>query len=78
MYGLKLSMMDHTGTLRATLPTANLCAADAQETARLVVDKITRMRNEQDVISFLRNGQSRSRPTFTIRTIFTKKTKSSQ
>ena len=29
-----------------------MCAADAQETARLVVDRITRMRNEQDAASF--------------------------
>ena len=54
MYGLKLSMMvlDHADSLSATLQTANVCAADAQETARLVVDTITRMRNEQDATSF--------------------------
>ena len=45
MYGFKLSMMilDHTDNLSATLQTTNLCAADAQETARLVVDTTTRM-----------------------------------
>ena len=54
MYGLKLSMMilDHTDCLSATLPTANICAADAQENARLVVDTIDRMQNEQDTTSF--------------------------
>ena len=54
MYGLKLSMMvlEHTNNLSARLQTTNLCAADAQETARLVVDTMTRMRNEQDATSF--------------------------
>ena len=54
MYGLKLSMMvlDHTDNLSATLQTTNLWAADAPETARLVVDTVTRMRNEQDATSF--------------------------
>ena len=54
MYGLKLSMMilDHTDNLSATLQTTNLCAADAQETATLVVDTITRMENEQDATLF--------------------------
>ena len=48
MYGLKLSMMvlDHTDNLSAVLQTTNLCVADAQETARLVLDTITRIRNE--------------------------------
>ena len=54
MYGLKLSMMilDYTDNLSATLQTTNLCAADAQETATVVVDTITRMENEQDATSF--------------------------
>ena len=54
MYGLKLSMMvlDHKGNLIATLQTKNLCVADAQETARLVVDTITKMLNKQDATSF--------------------------
>ena len=54
MFGLKLSMilLDHTDNLSATVQTTNLCAADAQETVRLVVDTITRMRNEQDATSF--------------------------
>ena len=54
MYGLKLSVMiqKHTDNLSATLQTTNLCAADAQETARLVVDTITRTQNEQDATSF--------------------------
>ena len=53
MYGLKLSMMvlDHTDNLSDTLQTTNLCVADAQETSRLVVDTITKMRNEQDATS---------------------------
>ena len=48
MYGLKLSMMilNHTDSLSTTLPTANICAVDAQENARLVVETITRMKNE--------------------------------
>ena len=54
MYGLKLSMMvlDHADSLNVMLQTTNVCAADAQETAKLVVDTITRMRNEQDATSF--------------------------
>ena len=54
MYGLKLSVMiqKHTDNLSATLQTTNLCAADAQETARLVVDTITRTQNEPDATSF--------------------------
>ena len=44
--------LDHTDNLRATLQTTNLSAADAQETARLAVDTIIRMRNEQDANSF--------------------------
>ena len=54
MYGLKLSMMvlDHKDNLIATLQTKNLCVADAQETARLVVDTITKMLNKQDATSF--------------------------
>ena len=54
MYGLKLSVMiqKHTDNLSATLQTTNLCAADAQETARLVVDTITRTQNEQVATSF--------------------------
>ena len=54
MYGLKLSItvLDHTDSLSATLPTANLCAADAQENGRLVVGTISRMQNEQDATSF--------------------------
>ena len=54
MYGLKLSMMvqDYTDNLSATLQTTNLCAAGTQQTARLVVDTITRMGNEQDAASF--------------------------
>ena len=54
MYGLKLSItvLDHTDSLSATLPTANLCAADARENGRLVVGTITRMQNEQDATSF--------------------------
>ena len=45
IYEFKLSMMilDHTDNLSATLQTTNLCAADAQEAARLVVDTTTRM-----------------------------------
>ena len=56
MYGLKLSVMiqKHTDNLSATLQTTNLCAADAQETARLVVDTITRTQNEQDATSFMK------------------------
>ena len=43
MYGLKLTKMvlDHTDNLSATLQTTDLCAAHAQETARLAVDTIT-------------------------------------
>ena len=54
MCGLNLSVMvlDHTENLSATFQTKNLCTAGALETARLVVDKITRMRNEQDATSF--------------------------
>ena len=54
MYGIKLSItvLDHTNSLSAMLPTANLCAADAQENGRLVVGTITRMQNEQDATSF--------------------------
>ena len=54
MYGLKLSMMvlDHTNNLSATLQTTNLRAAHAQETARLVVDTVTKMRNEQNATLF--------------------------
>ena len=54
MYGIKLSVMvlEHTNNLSARLQTTNLCAADTQETARLVVDTMTRMRNEQDATSF--------------------------
>ena len=54
MYGPKLSMMvlDHTDNLSAMLQTKNLCAADAQESVRLVADTITRMRNKQDATSF--------------------------
>ena len=54
MYGFKVSMMvlDHTENLSATLQTTSLCAADTQETARLVVDTITRLQNEQDATSF--------------------------
>ena len=44
--------LDHTDNLRATLQTTNLSATDAQETARLAVDTIIRMRNEQDANSF--------------------------
>ena len=47
-----MMVLDHADSLSATLQTANVCAADAQETARLVVDTITRMRNEQDATSF--------------------------
>ena len=38
MYGLKLSMMvlDHRDNVSATLQTTNLCAADAEQTVRLV------------------------------------------
>ena len=45
-------LLDHTDNLSATVQTTNLCAADAQETVRLVVVTITRMRNEQDATSF--------------------------
>ena len=38
--------LDHTDNLSTTLQTTNLSAADAQETARLVVDTITRMQNQ--------------------------------
>ena len=45
-------VVDHTNNFNATLQTTNLCAADAQETARLVDDTITRMRSEQNATSF--------------------------
>ena len=41
-----MMVQDHTDNLSDTLQTTNLCAADAQETSRLVVDTITKMRNE--------------------------------
>ena len=44
--------LDNTDNLSTTLQTTNLSAADAQETARLVVDTITRMQNQQDATSF--------------------------
>ena len=47
-----MMVLDHTDHLSTTLQTTNLCAADAQETARLVLDTVTRMRNEQDATSF--------------------------
>ena len=47
-----MMVLDHTNNLSATLQTKNLCVADAQETARLVVDTISRIRNEEDATSF--------------------------
>ena len=44
--------LDNTDNLSTTLQTTNLSAADAQETARLVVDTITRMQNEQYATSY--------------------------
>ena len=54
MYGLNLRVMvpDHTENLSATFQTKNMCTGGAPETARLVVDKVTRMQNEQDATSF--------------------------
>ena len=54
MHGLKLCIMvlDHTDNLSATLQTTNLCAADSQETARLVADTFPTMQNEQNATSF--------------------------
>ena len=50
VYGLKLNMMalDHTDNLSTTLQTTNL----SYKTARLVVDTITRMQNQQSATSF--------------------------
>ena len=45
-------VLDLTENLSATVQTTNLCAADAQETSRLVVDTITRMQNEKDATLF--------------------------
>ena len=45
-------VLGHTDNLSATLQTTSLCAADTQETARQVVDTITRLQNEQDATSF--------------------------
>ena len=45
-------VLDLTENLSATVQTTNLCAADAQETSRLVVDTIPRMRNEKDATLF--------------------------
>ena len=47
-----MMVVDHTDNLSATLQTTNVCAADAQETTRLVVDTITRMCNKQNATSF--------------------------
>ena len=54
MCGRKLSkvVLDHTDNLSATLQTTYMYAGDAQETARLVVDTITRMQNEQYATSY--------------------------
>ena len=49
-----MMVLDRTDNLSPTLQSTNLCAADAQETARWVVDTITRMQNEQDVTSFFK------------------------
>ena len=73
-----MMVLDHTDNLSATLQTTNLCAANAQKTAKLVVDTITSMRNEQGVTSFYEMVKIRAEPPFTRRTIFSKKTKSSQ
>ena len=47
-----MMVVDHTDNLSATLQTTNVCAADSQETTRLVVDTITRMCNKQNATSF--------------------------
>ena len=73
-----MMVLDHADSLSATLQTANVCAADAQETARLVVDTITRMRNEQDATSFYEMVKIKADQLSLEEPSLPKKTKSSQ
>ena len=49
MYGLRLSMLvlTHSDNLSATLQTPNICAADAQKTANLVIDTLQKLRTDE-------------------------------
>ena len=54
MYGLRLSMLvlTHSNNLSATLQTPNICAADAQKTAKLVIDTLQKIRTDERVQNF--------------------------
>lgn len=54
MYGLQLSLLvlNHSDNLSATLQRPNICAADAQRTAKLVIETLRRIRSEEHAQSF--------------------------
>ena len=54
MYGLRLSMLvlTHSDNLSATLQTPNICAADAQKTANLVIDTLQKLRTDERTQNF--------------------------
>ena len=54
MYGLRLSMLvlTHSDNLSATLQTPNICAADAQKTANMVIDTLQKLRTDERAQNF--------------------------
>ena len=54
VYGIHLSMLvlNHSDNLSTTLQTPNICAADAQETAHLVVETLQKLRSNEQAQCF--------------------------